>query len=70
MRAIILAGGIGALLRPFTTLMPKLIVPIGNKYLILEILIRHLVKDNFSRSAIAFNHLSHLIQTYFRGRKI
>jgi NDP-sugar pyrophosphorylase family protein len=69
MRAIILAGGIGTRLRPFTTLIPKPLVPIGNKYSILEILIRQLVKNNFSRITIAVNHLSHLIESYFGDGK-
>lgn len=69
MRAIILAGGVGARLKPFTTLIPKPLVPIGNKYSILEILIKQLAKNNFSRITIAVNHLAHLIETYFGNGK-
>lgn len=64
MRAIILAGGQGSRLRPFTTLIPKPLVPIGGEKSILEIIIQQLARCGFSHITITVNHLAHLIQTF------
>lgn len=65
MRAIILAGGKGTRLRPYTTLIPKPLVPLGGKYSIIEIIIIQLARAGFSHITLAVNHLSHLIMAYF-----
>ncbi len=65
MRAIIMAGGKGTRLRPYTTLIPKPLVPLGGKYSILEIVIMQLAKAGFDHVTLAVNHLSHLIMAYF-----
>jgi NDP-sugar pyrophosphorylase family protein len=65
MRAIILAGGKGTRLRPYTTLIPKPLVPLGGKYSILEIVIMQLARYGFHHITLAVNHLSHLIMAYF-----
>ena len=65
MRAIILAGGKGTRLRPYTTLIPKPLVPLGGKYSILEIIIMQLVESGFTHITLAVNHLSQLIMAYF-----
>lgn len=65
MRAVILAGGKGTRLMPYTTLIPKPLVPIGGKYSILEIVILQLSKAGFTHITMAVNHLSHLIMAYF-----
>jgi NDP-mannose synthase len=65
MRAIVLAGGKGTRLRPYTTLIPKPLVPLGGKYSILEIIILQLSRAGFTHITLAVNHLSHLIMAYF-----
>jgi NDP-sugar pyrophosphorylase family protein len=65
MRAIILAGGKGTRLRPFTTLIPKPLVPLGGRYSILEIVLMQLKNAGFTHVTLAVNHLSNLIMAYF-----
>lgn len=64
MRAIILAGGKGTRLRPYTTVIPKPLVPIGDKA-ILEILIERLKRDGITDLTLCVNHLAQLIIAYF-----
>lgn len=64
MRAIILAGGKGSRLHPFTMTIPKPLVPIGDLP-ILEILIRQLKHQGFDRITLAVGHLAGLIQAFF-----
>lgn len=68
-RAIILAGGKGTRLRPYTTLIPKPLVPLGGKYSILEIVILQLKNAGFDHITLAVNHLAHLIMSYFGDGK-
>ena len=65
MRAIILAGGKGTRLKPYTTVVPKPLVPIGNEMPILEIVIRQLAKNGFTHVTITVGHLAHLIMAFF-----
>jgi NDP-sugar pyrophosphorylase family protein len=65
MRAVILAGGKGTRLRPYTTLIPKPLVPLGGRYSILEVVILQLKEAGFTHVTLAVNHLSHLITAYF-----
>lgn len=62
--AVILAGGKGTRLRPYTIAMPKPLVPVGD-YPILEIIIRQLAQHGFKRIIIAVNHQADLIKAYF-----
>lgn len=69
MRAIILAGGKGTRLVPFTNVFPKPLVPLGDRP-ILDIIVRQLSHYDFRRITLAVGHLGDLIQTYFKnGRK-
>ena len=62
-RAIILAGGLGTRLRPYTVVLPKPLMPIG-EYPILEVVIRQLVKHGFDHVTIAVNHQAELIKAF------
>ena len=62
--AVILAGGKGTRLRPYTTSIPKPLVPIGDECAILEIVLRQLARDDFRRITIAIGHLGELIRAY------
>ena len=61
MRAIILAGGKGTRLKPYTTILPKPLMPVGDQP-ILEILIRQLKRAGTTRITIALGHLANLVQ--------
>lgn len=65
MRAIILAGGKGTRLKPYTTFIPKPLVPIGGEMPILEVVLRQLANAGFTHVTLAVNHLSNLIMAYF-----
>jgi mannose-1-phosphate guanylyltransferase len=61
--AFIMAGGRGVRLRPYTTLIPKPLVPIG-EHSIIEIVLRQLATCGFERATIAIGHLGHLIRAF------
>lgn len=63
-RAVILAGGLGTRLRPYTVAIPKPLVPIGNLP-ILEIVIRQLSAQGFDHVTLAVNHQADLLRAYF-----
>ncbi len=65
MRAVILAGGLGTRLRPYTTLIPKPLVPLGGKTSILEVILKQLRSCGFTDVTLAVNHYSNLIMAYF-----
>ena len=65
MRAIIIAGGKGRRLKPYTTLIPKPLVPIGNKFTILEIIIIQLSSQGFKHITLAVNHMGKLMKSFF-----
>jgi len=64
MRAVILAGGRGTRLRPFTATLPKPLVPLGDRS-ILDIVLMQLKRAGVTRVTMAVNHLAHLIMAYF-----
>lgn len=63
-RAVILAGGKGTRLKPYTISMPKPLVPVGDMP-ILEIIIRQLKQKGFTHVTITVNHMAEMIKAYF-----
>ena len=64
MKAIILAGGKGTRLKPFTSVIPKPLVPVGDRT-VLEILICRLHEQQITDLVLCVNHMSALIKAYF-----
>ena len=64
-RAVILAGGEGTRLRPYTTVLPKPLMPIGDRP-VLDIVVRQLKAHGFERITIATGYLAELIEAFFR----
>jgi NDP-sugar pyrophosphorylase family protein len=63
MIAVILAGGLGTRLRPFTDMLPKAILPVGESS-VLEIQILSLRRQGFTKIFIATNYLSDLVKQH------
>lgn len=63
MEAVILAGGKGTRLRPYTTTIPKPLVPVGERA-ILDIILHQLRAAGCSRVRLAVNHMADLIMAY------
>ena len=64
-RAVILAGGMGTRLRPYTVVLPKPLMPIGD-YPILEVIIRQLAAAGFIHITLAVNHQAEIIKAFFQ----
>ncbi len=64
MRVIILAGGKGTRLKPFTNVIPKPLVPVGEMP-ILEIVLRQLKATGISQVTLAVSHMARLIEAFF-----
>jgi NDP-sugar pyrophosphorylase family protein len=64
-RAVILAGGEGTRLRPYTTVLPKPLMPIGDRP-VLDIVVRQLKAHGFERITMATGYLAELIEAFFR----
>jgi mannose-1-phosphate guanylyltransferase len=65
MKAVILAGGLGTRLQPYTFFIPKPMLPIGNKPL-LEHILEWLKKNNgIDQIVICVSYLHRIIEDYF-----
>ena len=70
MQALILAGGKGTRLLPYTAVLPKPLMPIGEMP-ILEIILRQLKSQGFTSVILAVNYLSHMFELFFQeGQKL
>lgn len=63
-QAVILAGGKGSRLHPYTKVLPKPLVPLGESPIV-EILIRQLKYYGFKNIVMATGHFAELIESYF-----
>lgn len=63
-RAVLLAGGKGTRLYPYTLTMPKPLVPISDDKPIIEIIIRQLVRYGFDHITITVNHMADMIRAF------
>jgi NDP-sugar pyrophosphorylase family protein len=61
---VIMAGGKGVRLRPYTTALPKPLVPIGDSYAVLEIVLYQLAWYGITHVTLAINHLGSLIRAF------
>ncbi len=65
MKAVILAGGKGTRLAPYTTVFPKPLVPLGHRP-ILDIIVRQLAYYGITDIVLTVGYLAELIQAYFQ----
>lgn len=68
MRAVILAGGKGTRLQPYTTVLPKPLMPIGDMP-ILEVVLRQLKAAGITRVTMAVGYLAELLRAFFGDGK-
>ena len=64
-RAVVLAGGKGTRLRPYTVVLPKPLMPVG-EYPILEVIVRQLARAGFDHISMAVNHQANIIKAFFQ----
>jgi NDP-sugar pyrophosphorylase family protein len=65
MRAVILAGGLGTRLRPYTTVLPKPLVPVGDRPIV-ELILQQLSHHGIRRVDLCVSHLGGLIHAYLQ----
>ena len=65
MKAVILAGGRGTRLAPYTSVLPKPMMPIGN-HAILEILLRQMKRAGINHVVLTVGHLAGLMKAFFQ----
>lgn len=63
-QAVVMAGGKGTRLYPYSALLPKPLMPLGDMP-ILELLLRQMRQAGITDVLIAVNHLRHLIEAFF-----
>lgn len=67
-RAVILAGGRGTRLAPYTSILPKPLMPVG-EHAILELVVEQLARDGITDITMSVGYLSHLIRAVFDDRR-
>jgi NDP-mannose synthase len=66
-RAVILAGGRGRRLEPYTSVLPKPLMPVGDRAIV-EIMVDRLVEYGVTDITLCVGYLAHLIEAVFNGR--
>jgi NDP-sugar pyrophosphorylase family protein len=70
MKAVVLAGGKGTRLRPYTTILPKPLMPIGDMP-ILEVLLRQMKQAGIREAVLTVGHLAEFLRLFFQdGRRL
>jgi NDP-sugar pyrophosphorylase family protein len=64
MKAVIMAGGRGTRVRPYTNVLPKPMLPVGN-YPVLEIVIRQLERQGFDEVILSLAEKSEIVKNFF-----
>ena len=67
-KIVIMAGGLGLRMRPFTNVFPKPLTPIGNKT-VSEHIIQNFYDHGFNKFILSINYKSKLIKAFFQGHK-
>lgn len=67
-RVVILAGGRGTRLAPYTSVLPKPLMPVGDRA-ILEHVVDQLERFGMTDITFCVSHLGHLIEAVFENRK-
>ena len=65
MKAVVLAGGKGARLAPYTTILPKPLMPIGDMH-ILEVMLLQMREAGVDHVVLTVGHLSELLHAFFK----
>jgi NDP-sugar pyrophosphorylase family protein len=65
MKAVVLAGGKGTRLAPYTYILPKPMMPIGDRA-ILEVLLGQISRAGIKEVTLAVGHLAGLMESYFK----
>jgi len=63
-KAVILCGGRGSRLAPYTSILPKPLLPVDGRP-VLEIILAHLVRHGVQEATLAVGHLADLVMAYF-----
>ncbi len=66
MKSVILAGGRGTRLAPYTYVLPKPMMPVGDRA-VLEILLRQMKRAGINQVVLTVGHLAGLMQAFFQG---
>ena len=69
MKVVILAGGLGTRISEYTKTIPKPMIPINKKPILVH-LINHYIKYNFNDFYIALGYKSNVIKDYFKKKKL
>ena len=67
--ALVMAGGKGVRLKPFTDVLPKPLIPINGKP-VLQIIIDSLLKNKFTNIFISTGYKKEIIKAYFESQKV